>query len=119
MVRLNCEIEPLCLAEMENYIEYRLYVASNGENREFIPSEFLAGIMCYTGGVPRLINILCDMLLTTVCLPNIMKMDSACLHEAIKNLGWPVYRKRANNTPDTNDENNFVQDRPLPILEMQ
>jgi general secretion pathway protein A len=118
MVRLNCEIEPLCMAEMENYIEYHLYVASNGENTGLIPSEFLPGIMCYTGGVPRLINLLCDMLLTTACMRNTRKLDSACLHDAIKKLGWPVYQERRSDIPDTNNQNNYVQQRPLPVLEM-
>ena len=118
IVRLSCEIEPLSLSEMEDYIEYRLYVASNGVNRELIPSEFMPGIMCYTGGVPRLINMLCDMVLITACMRNTTRPDSACLHAAIKKLGWPVYMKRLSNLPSPETGNNFVLQRPLPVLEL-
>ena len=70
MIRLTCQIEPLSKSEIEYYIDYRLYVASNGVDRELIPSELLTSIMRYTGGVPRLINLLCDMMMIIACTRN-------------------------------------------------
>jgi type II secretory pathway predicted ATPase ExeA len=126
MIRLTCQIDPLNKAETADYINYRLYVANNGVNRELIPAELLPSIMRYTGGVPRLINLLCDMLLIIACMRETNTVDRTCLTAAIKKLGWKVYQKRhlvtSNTDADLNadaDENKFIQKRPLPILEIR
>lgn len=119
MIRLTCQIEPLSKSEIEYYIDYRLYVASNGVDRELIPSELLTSIMRYTGGVPRLINLLCDMMMIIACTRNSPSLDRACLNAAIKTLGWPMYQKRISDMPKAVYDNKFVQQRPLPILQIR
>jgi general secretion pathway protein A len=119
MIRLTCQIEPLSKSEIEYYIDYRLYVASNGVDRELIPSELLPAIMRYTGGVPHLINLLCDMMMIIACTNKSQVLDRTCLNAAVKTLGWPVYQKRTRDMPKPVDDNKFVQQRPLPILEIR
>ena len=117
MIHLSCQIVPLPMQEVENYIQYRLYVASSARMMGLIPSELMPGIMCYTGGVPRLINLLCDMILMVACMRRTHYIDSSCLHAAIKSLGWPVYQKRLTRLPKKPADDKFLQQRPLPVLE--
>jgi len=58
-VRLRFHLGPLDRREMREYIEHRLSVAGAEENRLFGDDTFDI-IHRYTGGVPRLINTLCD-----------------------------------------------------------
>jgi len=116
MVRLSCHIEPLTIKEMGEYIDHRLAVASKGNYTLSFPKDSLSTIMCYTGGVPRLVNVLCDMMLIAACLQGTQYVDAACLHGAIKKLGWPVYLKRISDLPKPNATENFVQQRPIPML---
>ena len=54
-------LEPLDRAEVQGYIQHRLRVA--GGNPELFDEECYDLIWSSTGGVPRLINLLCDMAL--------------------------------------------------------
>ncbi len=116
MVRFSCHIEPLNIKEVGEYIDHRLAVASNGRYSLSFPRDSLPAIMCYTGGVPRLVNILCDTMLIGACLQGLPYIDASCFHGAIKKLGWPVYLKRASDMPKPIATDNFVQQRPVPIL---
>ena len=116
MVRLSCHIEPLTIEETAEYINHRLAVASNGISNIPFSSDLLPTIMCYTGGIPRLINILCDMMLIAACLHKTVALDTTCMHAALKKLGWPVYLKRISSLPKPNKTEKFIQQRPLPIL---
>jgi len=116
MVRLSCHIEPLTIKELGEYIDHRLTVAGKGIKTISIPQDLLSSIMCYTGGVPRLVNILCDMMLIAACLQGSAYIDTTCLHGAIKKLSWPVYIKRISYIPKPDTENDFVQQRPVPML---
>ena len=58
-VRLRFHIEPLDRPEMHEYIDHRLTVAGCGPNKIFAEASYET-LYRYTGGLPRLINILCD-----------------------------------------------------------
>src|SRR5277367_6511873 len=58
-VRLRFHLTPLSAEDMQAYIRHRLDIAgSNG--REIFTAECFDLLFRYTGGVPRLINSLCD-----------------------------------------------------------
>ena len=116
MVRMSCHIKPLTIKELGEYINHRLLVASKGVHKVTFPQELLPTIMCYTGGVPRLVNILCDMMLIAACLQQTPHIDASCLHGAIKKLSWPVYLKRISKIPKSETTNKTIQQRPLPVL---
>lgn len=97
-VRLNCHIEPLKQEEVSRYIEYRLWIAG-GEHTVGFPEELLPLIMRYTGGIPRLINVLCDMTLIAACMRNNRFVDEASMHAALRKLEWPPYVERSGNLP--------------------
>lgn len=97
-VRLSCHIEPLNQEEVSRYIEYRLWIAGGEYTVEF-PSELLPLIMRFTGGIPRLINVLCDMTLIAACISNNRFVDEKAMQAAIRKLEWPPYVERTGNLP--------------------
>ncbi len=92
-VRLSCRLEPLNQKELDHYLEYRMWIAG-GEHTVLFPDETLPLIMRYTGGVPRLINVLCDMVLVAAFMRNSRYIDTDCIRAAVKKLGWQAYEKR-------------------------
>src|SRR6188768_3459757 len=58
-IRLRFHLSTLSSAEMRAYIEHRLEVAGAGDRQIFAEDTF-SEIYRYTGGVPRLVNTLCD-----------------------------------------------------------
>jgi len=59
---VNYHLEPLTEEETETYIYHRLGVAG-AENCRLFTEEACKSIYSYSGGVPRLINMLCDLAL--------------------------------------------------------
>jgi len=86
-IRLHAHITPLDEEEVRRYIEFRLLVAGCRQCVDF-EDDLLTEIQHHTGGIPRRINILCDMLLTAACMRNTTHVDSACLNAALDKLGW-------------------------------
>jgi putative secretion ATPase (PEP-CTERM system associated) len=86
-IRLRFHLGPLDRTEMREYIEHRLEIAGN-EDAQLFDDDCFDTIHRYTGGVPRLINTLCDSALlcafadekTTVGLDDVMA--------AIAELDW-------------------------------
>ena len=58
-VRLRFHLGTLSATEMQAYIHHRLEVAGAGD-RQIFAEDTYAQIYRYTGGVPRLVNTLCD-----------------------------------------------------------
>ncbi|HID50070.1 MAG TPA: FHA domain-containing protein, partial [Chromatiales bacterium] len=92
-VRLRCHIDPLAEEEVQRYIEYRLWIAGGEHSVEF-PPETLPLILRFTGGIPRLINVLCDMTLIAASLRNRRFVDEDCVEAALRKLKWPPYAER-------------------------
>ena len=57
-VTARYHLEPLSRDELEGYLTHRLAVA--GVDRPLFPAKTIAKLYSLTGGVPRLINLLCD-----------------------------------------------------------
>jgi len=55
--------------------------------------------MRFTGGIPRLINVLCDMTLIAACISNNRFVDEKAMQAAIHKLEWPPYVERTGNLP--------------------
>lgn len=92
-VRLSCRLQPLTEKELDHYLEYRMWIAG-GEHTVLFPADTLPLIMHYTGGIPRLINVLCDMVLVAAFMRNSRYIDTDCIQAAVKKLGWQAYEKR-------------------------
>ncbi len=92
-VRMGCRLEPLNEGELDHYLEYRMWIAG-GERTVLFPEDTLPLIMRYTGGIPRLINVLCDMALVAAFMRNTKYIDGDCIEAAVTKLGWQAYAKR-------------------------
>jgi len=87
-VRLRFHLGPLDRREMHEYVDHRLGVAGAGAETRLFEEDAFETIHRYTGGVPRLINTLCDTALlcafadekTTVGLDDVMA--------AVAELNW-------------------------------
>ena len=86
-VRLRFHLGPLDRREMREYIEHRLEVAG-GENRALFTDDTFDIIHRYTGGVPRLINTLCDSALLCAFADEKTNVDLDSVMAAVAELDW-------------------------------
>jgi general secretion pathway protein A len=92
-VRLRFHLSTLSESETRAYIEHRLEVAGAGDREIFAPDTF-PEIFRYTGGVPRLINTLCDTAMMAAFTENRGSVRRADVASAIGELRWPPYAAR-------------------------
>jgi len=60
-IAVRCHLEPFCEEETRDYIERRLELAgAKAQAKTTFPAETLKAIYCYSRGIPRLINAVCD-----------------------------------------------------------
>jgi type II secretory pathway predicted ATPase ExeA len=93
-VQLRFHIKPLTQVETKDYIEHRLTIAGAG-NRHIFPDDSIPLIFHYTGGVPRLVNILCDTTLTAAFVEDITLVTADLVRMAAEELQWVPYAERA------------------------
>jgi general secretion pathway protein A len=86
-VRLRFHLTALTKAETLAYIDHRLEVAG-AEGRRIFAEETYPVIYKYTGGVPRLINTLCDTCMMAAFGRDQDSVTMADLDAAIRELQW-------------------------------
>jgi hypothetical protein len=92
-VRLRFHITALSPGETREYIYHRLAVVG-GDGAKLFPESTMPLIYKYTGGVPRLINILCDTSLLNAFVREEPAVDEEALQEAIEELQWVPFNER-------------------------
>ena len=92
-IRLRFHLSTLTQAEMRAYIQHRLEVAGGGDRQIFAEDTF-AELYRFTGGVPRLINTLCDtsMMAAYTASHEFVSLDD--IKEAVEELQWVEYAAR-------------------------
>jgi type II secretory pathway predicted ATPase ExeA len=93
--RLRYHLKPLTEEETGEYIVHRLTVAGAGDRQVFDPEQ-VPLIFKYTGGVPRLINTLCDTAMLSAFTENRDYVGEAEIRSAIDELQWTDYQSRTN-----------------------
>ncbi len=86
-VRLRFHIGPLAKEEQREYIDHRLAVAGRRPNDLFDDDTFDI-VHRYTGGVPRLINTLCDTALLCAFADERPTVTTEDMMAAVSELGW-------------------------------
>lgn len=86
-IRLRFHLGPLNRREMCEYILHRLKVGGGADNDVFAHDAF-APIYRYTGGVPRLINLLCDTALQCAFVEGKKTVNAEDVMSTVKELGW-------------------------------
>jgi type II secretory pathway predicted ATPase ExeA len=94
-VRLRFHLTALTPEDTQAYIRHRLEVAG-AHGRQLFEPETLPVIFRYTGGVPRLINTLCDTALLVAFSSGAPVVTPAGLKAAIDELQWVEYASRTN-----------------------
>ncbi len=92
-VRLRFHLHNLTEAETHSYIHHRLDVAGAGDREIFKPDTF-AEVFRYCGGVPRLINTLCDTAMMAAYTADRSTVTRADVISAVRELQWVEYGAR-------------------------
>ena len=88
-ISLRAMLKPLTRYEVEAYIAHRLWVAEGGEGVAFDP-EAVDTVHAFTGGVPRVINLLCDRALMVGAEMRVSTVTPDHIVEAAGKLGLQV-----------------------------
>jgi type II secretory pathway predicted ATPase ExeA len=91
-VRLRYHIRALSEQETGAYVRHRLEVA--GAARELFAGDVMPTVFQYTGGIPRLINVLSDTALVCAYADGVQSVTPNVMEAAIKELGWVTYAER-------------------------
>jgi general secretion pathway protein A len=94
-VRLRFHLTALTVAETNAYIDHRLEVAGS-QGRRIFADDTYATIYKYTGGVPRLINTLCDTCLMAAFGRDKDTVGMEELQAAIGELQWTEFTSGTN-----------------------
>jgi general secretion pathway protein A len=79
-------LTPLTLAETQAYIRHRLKVAGLPEGRNPFPYAIIKRIHAFTGGIPRLINVICERCLIGAYGSNKARIDNTIFNAARKEV---------------------------------
>jgi len=92
-VRLRFHLTVLTEPEAGSYIEHRLEVAGSRGRQIFDPASYPL-IYRYTGGVPRLINTLCDTAMMAAFTASRDFVTTDDVVDALRELQWTEYASR-------------------------
>jgi len=92
-IRLRFHLTTLSAQEMRAYIQHRLEVAGAGD-RQIFAEDTYAEIYRFTGGVPRLVNTLCDTSLMAAFTADRDVVTLADTRQAVEELQWVEYSAR-------------------------
>lgn len=84
-VAVNCHLDFLTSDEVSSYIERRLFIAGNQGQLRFAPIA-VKHIHKQSGGIPRMINKICDLALTAAYAANSHVIDKSHLKAAATEL---------------------------------
>ena len=93
-IRLRFHLTTLSPQEMRAYIQHRLEVAGAGD-REIFAEETYPEIYRFSGGVPRLVNTLCDTALMASFTADRETVTLADIQQSIEELQWVDYAARS------------------------
>jgi general secretion pathway protein A len=87
-ISVNYHIKPLSESETSKYVAHRLKVA--GATNKIFEQDAIREIFAFTGGYPRLINIICDHALLTGYASGIKLIGKKVIKECERELQIPV-----------------------------
>ena len=85
-ISIRARLRPLTRVEVEAYVAHRLWVA-RGTSAVTFNNDALDLVHAYTGGVPRVINLLCDRSLMLGALARVNQIAPSMVEEAAGALG--------------------------------
>jgi len=86
-IQINCHLQPLNVAEVREYILFRLEKAGNRDALTFM-EDAVEAIATYSRGIPRLINILCDYVMIDAFSVQTREIEGSVVHELAADLSF-------------------------------
>jgi general secretion pathway protein A len=93
-IRLRFHLTALSKQDTTAYIQHRLEVAGS-QGRQIFDPETFSLIFRYTGGIPRLVNTLCDTAMMAAYAQDRDTVTAEDLRAAIEELQWVEYTERS------------------------
>jgi type II secretory pathway predicted ATPase ExeA len=93
-VRFRFHLSALSQTETREYIEHRLAVAGAPEPDTLFTATTGPMIYRYTGGIPRLVNILCETALLGAFADDFNVVTDRAVAKAVEELDWRPYAER-------------------------
>jgi general secretion pathway protein A len=90
-IGLRCKTAPLTLEEVAGYIESRLHTAGSGNNLVF-EADAVDAVHNYSGGIPRVINLLCENALISAYIEHTNVISAVLVAEAARELQFDTFR---------------------------
>jgi general secretion pathway protein A len=85
-IMVRCHITPLDKTEVQSYINHRLNIAGSQDRIRF-SEDAIHAISDFSGGIPRLINIICDRALLAGFTAETNTIDLNIIRKCIEELG--------------------------------
>jgi general secretion pathway protein A len=92
-ISIRCSLKPLTREEVEAYVTHRLWVARGSTSVQFTPKAFDL-VHALSGGVPRMINLICDRSLMIGCEKQTSRIAEEHVVGAAAQLGLEVPKNR-------------------------
>lgn len=106
-IGVEFHLKALSYPETQNYIEYRLEVA--GAKRKIFSNEACAVIYCYSEGIPRRINNLCDFALVYAFADDKSEIDVTLIQDMMRDKkSSRIVEARASDNPDVKRVKNWL-----------
>ena len=91
-IAVRCHIDALGFDDVRQYINHRLTLAGANGSAPLFHDEAYQEIYKYSGGIPRLINIVCDKALLMGFVSDRRSIDARIIHHSIQEIeGGPVH----------------------------
>ncbi|MGB5102984.1 MAG: AAA family ATPase [Steroidobacteraceae bacterium] len=110
-VRLRFHLTALSEPDTTEYVRHRLRVAGAGK-REIFEPETHPVIFKYTGGIPRLINTLCDTAMLAAFGEDRQSVSTEDMESAVAELQWVEYAARTFTNLPGRSEDTASQEQP-------
>ncbi len=94
-IRFRFHLSALTEAETAEYIEHRLETAGYDAKEKLFARGTMSLVHLYTGGIPRLVNILCDTAMLSAFVEGKSRITQKMIEEVILELQWKPYTERA------------------------
>jgi putative secretion ATPase (PEP-CTERM system associated) len=124
-INISYHINPLQIDETLHYIRHRLAVAGNAEVMKF-QGNMAELIYRFSRGIPRLINILCDLALLATFVEGAMEVTPEIIDEVIKDLesrdNWDMSDSSSQEKTaekDRSDQEAVIGDIALRIIKLE
>jgi len=85
-ISIKCELVPLTREEVADYLRHRLSIAGGSQRKVAFSNDGVNEIYAYSGGVPRLINLIADRSLLAGMSMGTAKIDRKAVAKAVEAL---------------------------------